>query len=118
MTARSFPLRLRKDMDREGGRGGIPSGEESKMQQKKITIRPSEAEYEQIQDLAKRSNKSVNRCLIDAALWAEVREDRRLALMAGALCGLQNILLQSESGETLKKEVARWRTEAFRIIGG
>ena len=71
MTARSFPLRLRKDMDREGGRGGIPSGEENKMQQKKITIRPSEAEYEQIQDLAKRSNKSVNRCLIDAALGAE-----------------------------------------------
>ena len=85
------------------------------MTQKKLTVRVTQQEYEQILKQADASNLSTNRYLLQCALQASHGDEKKLSRLMGQLCILQNHL-QTQTGETLRQALYDWRLETIRLL--
>lgn len=84
----------------------------------KITVRANEEEYRKLQQRAHNSNLSLNQYLIQSALNPVSRNNRQLSDLMGQLCRLENLVLQENDLNGLKRIVRSWRFDTIKLIGG
>ena len=84
----------------------------------KITVRANEEEYRKLQQRAHNSNLSLNQYLIQSALTPASRNNRQLSDLMGQLCRLENLVLQENNLNELKRIVRSWRFDTIKLIGG
>ena len=88
------------------------------MKETKITVRPTTEEYEAIRKGAESANMSVNRYLIESALRPVPRNDRKLSILMGQLCRLENDVQETGDLDALQQKVKDWRRTTIAIMGG
>lgn len=122
VTSSSFPLR-HPYKGIEGIREYAVTRDQLKgmseiMKESKITVRPTPEEYEAIRKRAEAANMSVNRYLIESALRPMPGNDRKLSLLMGQLCRLENDVQETGDLDALQKKVKDWRRATIAIMGG
>ena len=87
------------------------------MKEKKLTVRVTQQEYDQILKQAEASNLSVNRYLTQCAIRPHYSNEKRLSELMKQLCILQNHLQTANTDQELWKAVRNWRLETLRLMG-
>lgn len=88
------------------------------LKEHRVTIRPTEKEYQDIRARAEAANMSVNRFLIESALRPAPRNDKQLSDLMGQLCRLDIYVLKASDLNDLKRDINCWRYETMRIMEG
>lgn len=86
------------------------------MDQKKLTVRATQQEYDQILKQADASNLSVNRYLIQCAVRPNHGNEKKLSELMKQLCILQNHLQAANTNQELWEAVRNWRLETLRLM--
>lgn len=87
------------------------------MKETKLTIRPSESEARELRKRAKAANMSLNRFMIESALYPMPRNDHLLSELMGQLCNLELQIQRASDLQSLKHEIEKWRWDTIRLMG-
>ena len=87
------------------------------MKEKKLTVRVTQQEYNQILKQADATNLSINRYLVQCAVRPNHGNEKQLSELMKQLCILQNHLQTANTNQELLKAVRNWRLETLRLMG-
>lgn len=87
------------------------------MKEKKLTVRVTQQEYNQILKQADATNLSINRYLVQCAVRPNHGNEKQLSELMKQLCILQNLLQTVNTHKELWEAVHDWRVETLRLMG-